>query len=267
MQLGADIVVQSAHKTLPAMTMGSFLHVNSNLVSLEKVKDYLEVFQSSSPSYPIMASLDLARSYLGTYEQRDLAFLLAEIKHFKEALAVIPAIIVLDFPDGHGDVLKMTIQSRCGLSGFELQKRLEEYSIYTELADPNNVLFILPLLKEGQQYPLEETVSRIKMAFASLPVIKRKEEFHINSQKITELAVPFEKMDRLTVDEAAIAEAEGLVCAETITPYPPGIPLLIKGERITALKLSQLQQLVETGARFQGGSTIKNGLIKTFHTT
>ena len=69
---------------------------------------------------------------------------------------------MLDYPNSQGDPLKVTIQSRCGLSGFELQKRLEEVGIYTELADPYNVLFILPLLKEGQDYPFNEAAAKIK---------------------------------------------------------------------------------------------------------
>ncbi|MFL6516702.1 MAG: aminotransferase class I/II-fold pyridoxal phosphate-dependent enzyme, partial [Bacillus sp. (in: firmicutes)] len=134
LQLGADIVVQSAHKILPAMTMGSYLHINSDLINRNKVQEYLAMFQSSSPSYPIMASLDLARSYLGTYNQKDVTFLLNQIKHFKAELAKIPAIKVLDYPNDNGDPLKITLQSRCGLNGFELQRRLEEVSIFTELA-------------------------------------------------------------------------------------------------------------------------------------
>ncbi|WHY77660.1 aminotransferase class I/II-fold pyridoxal phosphate-dependent enzyme [Neobacillus sp. WH10] len=266
-QLGADMIVQSAHKTLPAMTMGSFLHVNSDLINMEKVKEYLEVFQSSSPSYPIMASLDLARNYLGTYEQKDLSFLLTEIKHFKEELAKIPTIKVLDFPLNHGDLLKITIQSRCELNGFELQKRLEESGIYTELADPNNVLFILPLLKDGQRYPFQEAAKKIQKALLGLSFFEVKEEFIMDRYKISELAIPYEDMVSLTVKEVIITEAAGFTCAETIIPYPPGVPLLLKGERITGEKLNRLNRLLQSGARFQGGSTIKKGRIKIFSTT
>ena len=266
-QLGADIIVQSAHKTLPAMTMGSFLHVNSNLVNMEEIKEYLEIFQSSSPSYPIMASLDAARHYLGTYEQIDVSFLLTEIQSFKEELAKIPMIKVLDFPNNHGDHLKITIQSRCELSGFELQKRLEESGIYTELADPNNVLLILPLLKAGQRYPLKEAARKMQSALLGLTLYEAKEDFIMDSQKISELAIPFEEMASLAVEEVPIGEAVDFICAETIIPYPPGVPLLLKGERITEEKLHQLNRLLQAGARFQGGSTIKKGLIKIFSTT
>ncbi len=71
-------------------------------------------------------------------------------------------------------------------------------------------------------------------------------------------------MVNLTVKEIEITAALGEVCAETIIPYPPGIPLLIKGERITKDKLSQLSRLLNSGARFQGGSLLKDGWIKTF---
>ncbi|WP_066074707.1 aminotransferase class I/II-fold pyridoxal phosphate-dependent enzyme [Neobacillus soli] len=267
LQLGADMVVQSAHKTLPAMTMGAFLHVNSGRINEDEVKGYLEMFQSSSPSYPIMASLDIARNYLATYERRDLAFLLTEIGRFKEQLNNVPTIKVLEYPNSLGDPLKITIQSRCGLSGFELQRRLEEFSVYTELADPYNVLFILPLLKEGQCYPFDETISKIKMAFEDLPHGHLIGEFQLDNQKISTLAIPYKEMTNVRVKDILMTEALGNVCAEAIIPYPPGIPLLLKGERITAEKLSQLNRLLKSGARFQGGSALRQGLIKTFCTT
>jgi arginine/lysine/ornithine decarboxylase len=264
LQMGADIVVQSAHKTLPAMTMGSFLHVNSLRINHDKVKEYLAMFQSSSPSYPIMASLDLARNYLATYTPIDLNFLLNEIEHFKKELADIPAIKVLDYPNAIGDPLKITIQSCSGLSGFELQTKLEEVSIYTELADPNNVLFIIPLLKEGQSYPLKEAVLKIRQALTDIPVKESQEGFELASQNLSTLAIPFKDMIHLTVKEIEIPAALGEVCAETIIPYPPGIPLLIKGEQITKDKLNQLSRLLNFGARFQGGSLLKDGRIKIF---
>ncbi|MDG8483821.1 arginine decarboxylase, partial [Streptococcus pneumoniae] len=61
---GADVVVQSAHKTLPAMTMGSYLHLQGDRIDAKRLKTLLTMLQSSSPSYPIMASLDVARAYV-----------------------------------------------------------------------------------------------------------------------------------------------------------------------------------------------------------
>lgn len=263
-QLGADIVVQSAHKTLPAMTMGSYLHVNGHIVNVNKVKDYLQILQSSSPSYPIMASLDLARKYVATYTQQDLDDLQKSIKYFKSELNAIPGIKILAYPNQQGDLLKVTIQTRCSLSGFELQKKLEEEAVYTELADPYNVLLVLPLLKEGQWYPFEETARKLKKVCKDLPFQEQKSKLTMGNQKVSELTIPYKEMDKLDSMDVPIAETIGFVCAETIIPYPPGIPLLLKGEEITNERVNQLQRLLETGARFQGGPLLTLGKVKVF---
>ena len=92
--LGADVVVHSAHKTLPVMTMGSYLHVNSSLLGTERIQFYLQMLQSSSPSYPIMGSLDLARAYLATFTNEDQDELVKEISKFKVQLSRISEIEV-----------------------------------------------------------------------------------------------------------------------------------------------------------------------------
>jgi arginine/lysine/ornithine decarboxylase len=260
-QLGADMVVHSAHKTLPAMTMGSYLHINSDRVKSDIVKEYLQMLQSSSPSYVIMASLDMARNYLATYERNDIEYLQKEIVYFKKELSTIQCIKVLEYPDSKGDTLKVTIQSRSRLSGFELQKRFEKRGIYTELADPSNVLLILPLLKENQDYPLVEASRKIKELLAGVPYRPCEEELLISTGKISELAIPYEKLSNIEREVISISEAAGQVCAETIIPYPPGIPLLLMGELITEEKVKHLTQLMNTGARFQGGSLLDRNQI------
>jgi arginine/lysine/ornithine decarboxylase len=263
-QLGADIVVQSAHKTLPAMTMGSYLHFNSKLISIDKLNDYLQIFQSSSPSYPIMASLDLARCYLAAYSRNDLEYLLKEINQFKAELTKIKGIKVLNYA---GDPLKVTIQSTCELSGFALQKKIEELGVYTELADPYNVLFVLPLLKENQTYPFKEAINKIKKALSGVALKQAEELIPGNNHKISELALSYKDQEKYKEIEVLIKEATGKVAAEMVIPYPPGIPLLLKGERITPEKIENLNKLLEAGAKFQGSSCLKRGMIKVFRTT
>lgn len=266
-RLGADMVVHSAHKTLPAMTMGSYLHINSDRVNPVKVKEYLQMLQSSSPSYVIMASLDLARNYLATYQRNDIEYLQKKISNFKKELSTIQSIKVLEYPVSHGDTLRVTIQSRSKLNGFELQKKFEEKGIYTELADPYNVLLILPLLKENENYPLAEASRKIKELLEEIPYRSIEDETIISTGKISELAIPYEKLSKIENEVIPIAEAAGQVCAETIIPYPPGIPLLLMGELITAEKLKQLTQLMNTGARFQGGSFLDSNQINIVKTS
>jgi arginine/lysine/ornithine decarboxylase len=225
------------------------------------------MLQSSSPSYVIMASLDLARNYLATYQQNDIVYLQKEILNFKKELSTIQSIKVLEYPESHGDTLKVTIQSRSKLSGFELQKRFEEKGIYTELADPYNVLLILPLLKENQNYPLVEASRKIKGLLEEIPYRPIEEDNLISSGKISELAISYERLSNTENEVISIAEAAGQVCSETIIPYPPGIPLLLMGELITEEKLRQLTQLMNAGARFQGGSFLDSHQINIVRTS
>lgn len=266
-ELGADIVVQSAHKTLPAMTMGSFLHVNSNRISVDVIQDYLQMLQSSSPSYVIMASLDLARNYLATYEDKDVQYLINEKQKFQAELARISAIKVLEYPNSEGDPLKVTIQTRGKMSGFELQKRFELAGIYTELADPENVLFILPLLKRDLAHRLDEAIEKIRAILAEeQPISGKRKEFQRNGSKVNELAIPYHQFSSFKKMNVPIAGAAGQVSAEAVIPYPPGIPLLLAGEWITEDKLETLSLLLKSGARFQGGSLLDKGLLTVFST-
>jgi arginine/lysine/ornithine decarboxylase len=262
--LGADVVVQSAHKTLPAMTMGSFLHFNSELVCLKQIEAYLHIFQSSSPSYPIMASLDLARSYIASFDEQDIDYLFKQISGFKDNLSKIPGIHVLAYPNGRGDLLKITIQAK-GLSGFELQKKLEERGVYAELADPNNLLFITPLLKKGMDYPFHQLTAHLSAIMKTELIGKaggyKRKELCFQPPAISGLTFGFKEMKNLKRRKIPIEDAVGKIAAEMIVPYPPGIPLLFPGEIISHDHIEQLQALILTGAKFQGSNDILKGYI------
>ena len=142
LQLGADVVVQSAHKTLPALTMGSYIHIQSNRVPAEKINRYLRMLQSSSPSYLILASLDDARCYIETYSEGDHKALIYSRTQFIDGLKMIKNLEVIEV----NDPLKLVLRVR-GYSGYVLQEKIELQGIFCELADPKQVLLVLPLLK------------------------------------------------------------------------------------------------------------------------
>jgi lysine decarboxylase len=263
-ELGADMVVQSAHKTLPAMTMGSYLHYNSERIDLERVKMFLRMLQSSSPSYPIMASLDLARKYIATYAEEDLEYTLQMISQFREKLNRIPSIKLLLYK-GEGDPLKITIQSRTALVGFDLQSKLEEHGIFTELADEHNILFIFPLLKRGDVYPIEEVCYAIKMEMGEEEISERNIRELTKGTSISTLQMTYKEQQKKKVEIIPLSEASGRVCAESIIPYPPGIPFLLPGELIKGEDIHQIHNLLEAGSRFQGGENIKQYNLKVFH--
>lgn len=261
--LGADVVVQSAHKTLPAMTMGAYLHYNSEHLSLARLSGYLQMLQSSSPSYPIMASLDASRSYLGTFNHEDRQALMEGIRSFREEVGSIDRLEVL--PLVNGDPLKMIIRSPL-CRGFELQEALEQEGIYAEMADPLNVLFVLPLLKAGMKGPYIEAVRKLRKVArhidgtepSSLPATQD------HSPLLIKPALDYREMETMRKSFVPLAQSAGSICAETLIPYPPGVPLLMPGEIITEAALEKLHNLLSQSAKIQGGEQIHHKQIKTF---
>ncbi|WP_042353301.1 aminotransferase class I/II-fold pyridoxal phosphate-dependent enzyme [Bacillus massiliigorillae] len=257
---GADYVVQSAHKTLPAMTMGSYLHVNHAVNNYRHVEMYLQMLQSSSPSYPIMASLDLARSYLGTLTDEDLLYTKTTIEEFKRELNEISGIRVLQHKKNSYDILKVTVQIDDAYTGHQLQSALQRYGIYSELADMKNVLLVLPILKVGQTFSYDRIVSGMKDAVSLLKKINKEKQVRPTMldevEELTELELSFEEMLNRETKSVPFFQAIDCIIAETIVPYPPGIPYMMKGEKITKKKIANLEQMIQSGTKFHSSSCL-----------
>lgn len=247
---GADVVVQSAHKTLPAMTMASFLHMKGERVSVGRMQHYLRMLQSSSPSYMLLASLDEARAYVESYKQSDAVYVLEKRQQWIDALCAIPSVFIIEADDP----FKVCMRVDC-YSGAQVQKALEAQGVYAELADPAQVLFILPLLKVGQSYPFAELRVRVRDAVASLQKEKPEKRVITPPLQLESVSRP-----QLSNEEVLQGDKEWLpymraidrISAAMVIPYPPGVPLLLPGEKITVNKLSQLEEFLAIDASFQG---------------
>ncbi|MER2116392.1 MAG: aminotransferase class I/II-fold pyridoxal phosphate-dependent enzyme, partial [Solibacillus isronensis] len=195
LELGADIVVQSAHKTLPAMTMASFLHMKSSLVSEQKVNRYLRMLQSSSPSYLLLASLDDARSYVTNYTETDYAYFIEKRQQFIESLTMATDLQVVEMSDS----LKLLVRAP-GYTGFQLKEALEKFHVYVELADAKQVLLILPLLKQGDSYSIVDICNRMKEAYTHLknfPCIENTDEIEsFETITITQPEYSFDEIEK-----------------------------------------------------------------------
>lgn len=255
---GADVVVQSAHKTLPAMTMGSFLHIQGDLVNREKIKKYLRMLQSSSPSYLIMASLDDARAFVQTYSQPDIRYFKDKRKQFIRGLKSIPRLEVFE----SDDPLKLMLRVE-GYNGFQLKAQLEKAGIHAELADPYQVLLIMPLLKQIHAYPFAEVRKRVKEAIRELdqyPGDALAVKMPIQ-QAISVPDISYAQMDTETREWIPYTASVGRISAGMVVPYPPGIPLIVPGEKWTLEKLEGLADYLATGAQIQGEHRLEEKLI------
>lgn len=264
---GADVVVNSAHKTLPAMTMGSYLHYNSDLIDEDRLMFYLHMLQSSSPSYPIMASLDIARYYLANFSSDQVLCMKKEIDIFKEGLHGMNQIEVVEPNDFEHitttDMLKITVQTRCHLSGYQLQARFEQENLFTELADPYNVLFVLPL-HWGQDY--QQVIRKMRHILEPYDRCNQTvvENHDIMAKSYSRLPMSYQDMRKYKKRVVDFKNAIGKLAAEMVMPYPPGIPLVMIGEKITEQHIKQVLKHIQLGAKIQGASNIYKGSIKVF---
>ncbi|AIQ44489.1 amino acid decarboxylase [Paenibacillus sp. FSL R7-0273] len=173
---GADGVVQSTHKMLPALTMGAMLHVQGPRLDRALLRQRLAMVQSSSPSYPLMASLDLARRLVHTGRAGAFTAGLAAVEVLRRGLAELPRFGLLQpaaqqrTPGGAGtaagapappasgaaytaqDPFKAVIYDAAGvLGGFELQRRLEEKGIVPEMSDDRHVVLAFSLGSKAEE--------------------------------------------------------------------------------------------------------------------
>lgn len=260
LSLGADAVVHSAHKMAPAMTMASYLHINGNRVSEERVAHYLQVIQSSSPSYPLMASLDLARMHLATRSLDDIQQMIEDAAKVREMLAGLPFSRVLPLRGGD-DPLKVTLHLE-GISGLQALKIFENAGIWPELATDNQVLFTLGTDSFKGFEEFKKALQSANEQLKNAPKHATIEAVQLFPEKVQELALSYDAMNHISYREIPFYEGIGQIAAEAVIPYPPGIPLILKGERITDGHVRILKELLKRHIRLQQRHSA--GYVKVF---
>ncbi|MDD3350781.1 MAG: aminotransferase class V-fold PLP-dependent enzyme [Eubacteriales bacterium] len=239
LEQGADMCAQSIHKVTGSLTQSSMLHIKSKLVDVGRVEATLHIVQSTSPSYLLMTSLDMARYELATKGTEMIENAVALSAYARERINAIEGMrCVGDSLIGKAgvkalDTTRLIISAKkLGISGFALLELLEsEYGVDLELADYINVLAIVTYAN---------TKEEIDRLIGALGDIARKNKGGNAIQNETVLpAIPprvitpreafFSKKKQIPWEEA-----KGEVAGEMIAPYPPGIPVIYPGEIMTA---------------------------------
>ena len=247
LEQGADIVIQSTHKTLPSFTQSSMIHIQGNRVNKEQLVSILKIIESSSPSYILMASLEIAVDIYNKYGIKLMNELLNNIDKLKKSFNKNNAIEFYDTDDK----TKVFISAiNMGLIGYELETILrQEYNIQVELSNYYGALLICTI---GNDY---EDFKRLEIA---LNEISKKYKSNKNIEKIDyPNNIPIKK---LTPREAfykekksvKIYESVGKVSGEYIIPYPPGISLISPGEIITKDVIDYILFCKEKGMNVSG---------------
>lgn len=247
LQLGADVVVHSAHKTAPAMTMASYLHVKSDFLTKESLAYRLQMLQSSSPSYPLMASLDIARAFLAEQNDEDIAKILSSAERVKELFRSCGDWVVID----GDDPIKLTIQAASGRSAQEIAALFEEEGIYPELVTDRQILFIFGLSPFNKEKELIKVIHSVREQLKNTRNHATIDVVNLFMKPIQELALSYEEMQRLQQKLVSFEASAGQIAAEPVIPYPPGIPFILKGELITPQHLKAVGQWLDQGVRIQ----------------
>ena len=244
---GADIVIQSTHKTLPSFTQSSMIHIKGNRININKLTNMLRITESSSPSYLLMASLDIA---VDIYEKNGFDLmdkLLSNIDEFKSELYKLKNIKV----DESKDYTKIFLNTKkLGITGHELENILREnYNIQVELSNYYGVLLIATIGNtKGEFVKLKDVLFEIDKIY--------KKESHLKNvsypiklpKKILSPREAF-YMDKKNVK---IENSIGKISGEYIIPYPPGVSLVSPGEEITKEVIEYIIECKSKGMNVNG---------------
>jgi len=246
-KLGADIVVMSAHKTLPCLNQGSFLHVNNESL-IEKVDFYVSAFLSTSPSYMIMCSMDYSRYYLQEKGGQAYDKLLRNLEKYRRILNKIPHVHVLDENDMESiDLTRYVISIEKGYSADLFYEYLKSKKIQPEMCDGRSVILIF------SPFNKEEDLNIIYEAILSCPIESMIEEYSeiIINEMPKSIIKPCEVMDKIKV-WVPLKSSKGRICAGAVVPYPPGVPLITLGERIEEDLIHVIEYYVTKGNTLLG---------------
>ncbi len=241
--LGADMVCQSAHKTLNALTGAAYLHVCGNMVDIKRVRRALASFQTSSPSYPIAASADIARAELA--ESRYSA-IIDECGQFRDAISRFTKIRVLE----NDDITRIVLNfSAYDVTGFEVSKRLSDYfGIDVEMADCFNIVLIATPWNRHSDFA--DLFSALKDITDMLPPRSAMPE--ISPPPVTDGVIAPSAGWFADTEPVEPDAAEGRISAVSVTAYPPGIPIIITGAVISAGQIEYIKLLTRFGAEITG---------------
>lgn len=220
---GAALCCDSAHKTLPVLTGGAYLHLGEHCPwSKSEVKQAMRMFGSTSPSYLTLISLDLCNQYLYRQAQLDFTALSHQVKRLKQHLGGMGIV----FAPNPIDYAKLTLRTKpVGYTGDALAAYLRERQIECEYANSSHLVLLLS--------PFHDTIEweRLIQALEQLP---RRTPLSVTDQayRLPEAVFPAYEIRQYRTEYVRVGQAEGRICGEVVAACPPGVPVAIPGERL-----------------------------------
>lgn len=258
LEAGADLVASSMHKLGGSLTQSSILFLKGQRVLPQRVQSILNLLQTTSPSYLLLASLDLARYQLAKKGEKMVKTAVDLALYARQRIKKIKGFKVLE-KEGEQegfftlDPTKITINVEgLGLSGYEAEKILrQDYKIQVELSDLYNILILISL--GDKKYMIDRLIASLK-DIADRRNIKNVVRYLPPLPAIPTLNVLPRDAFYAPTRDVSLEEAEGEISAEAVMAYPPGIPLVCPGEKITAEVIEYLCLLKRENAQLEGAA-------------
>ncbi len=264
MEAGADLAATSVHKLGGSLTQSSILNLRGNLVSPNKVQSILNMLTTSSTSYLLLASLDVARRMLATEGKTLLDATIQKAERTRARINQIDNLYclgreVLESSAAVSmDPTKLLISVKeLGITGYEVEKWLRNrFNIEVELSDLYNILCIIT---PG------DSETDLQILVKALTVLSQEYKNHLGIDTDNSVLLPEIPLLALTPRDAFYAEkevvdfeeSEGRIIAEFVMVYPPGIPIFIPGETITKANLEYTRKNIEAGLPVQGTEDVE----------
>ncbi len=268
MQAGADIAINSTHKMLGSMSQTAMLHVQGNRIRLDRLKAVYKLFLSTSPNLVLVASLDVARRQMALEGPALLSRTIEIAQDARRRLNEIPGVYCFgEELEGRAGVFdldptKITVTVKnLGYTGYEAEEILRRrYNVQVELADLFNVVALYTIgTTQDASDALVYGVAELAREDRPVDIFSPSGVLHRRVKSGT-YRLPSIPPIRLVPRDAFLASTEfvpfktsaGRICAEVITPYPPGIPVISPGEEVTQEIVDYLQLEKRAGVKMQG---------------
>ncbi len=256
----ADLVIHSLHKTLPSMTQTALLHVNGSRVDRIRLRRYLSMLQSSSPSYVLMASMDSCVRFLEEQGEARFAAMQTHYENFCKKTKNLRHLRVGKMADvsektyalTDWDIGKVVISVRgTNMTGKALSDALrKEYQLELEMAAQTYALAMMTLMDEAEGW------QRLADALIGIDgrIEKETAQSAAKSTVYGEAKLTMAEAFHSRREELALQDTPGRISADFVTPYPPGIPLVAPGELINEEIVKEIERQRKTGLCVQGVS-------------
>ena len=267
LQMGADALITSVHKTLPGYSASALLLAQGTLLNLDRIEQSFETTHTTSPAGAPLASIDGCRALLQNRGNQLTANLVQLVNVFKdtvdEACGMSVFLNASDFPTGRFDPAKVVLRANLlGVSGVDVENELEKHNIRVEMADQDTIVFLATLADRSEDF--DEVAAKLIPILEKLRSQPRQTQTALSWSIVPTVGMSIRDAYFANTEFVNAANAIGRVSADLIAPYPPGVAVVAPGEVLTAQIVDGLATSKTAGVRIAYAS---DPTLKTYRVT